>query len=798
MKDSSLVPRLRRKDYIMAKTNKLKGLSIEELLGMSYEEAAQKTAKDEGKSLQDFGTKLGGARKDDYERITVEQVDELNEYERAEIITKDTIWPVEDLNEIKVIRGEISRERAFLSKLVRDAITTEVGNPHYPNAYEVYIEEVNALKQIAENCESFAELRTQLTAYLERKDEDGNRVYIKSRNYGNYNQIILSDRAMVFVSQNRKTLFNIFDWTEKDFQERLRKSNFGLSEEQKLSKKYYFTCINEEKQLFRCNTSDEIGNVLLVLASGTLEECKAAALEHNAARKRVSVNHFFRLPQLERLERTGEDVRHGKDAEPDDFLRQFGIRGAEFGNWMPQDERVQNFNHCYDAYHDLATILGVPDDFVSFNHTLGIGFGSRGRQAAAAHFEPAYNAINLTRMSGAGSLGHEWIHGVDYATRSKRNEEVYHRLLYTLKYRYQTAEEYQREQKSEIVAELRKVATAIYSKSGICKMHSQLEQLTKETKPCPDDLELLTEKTNEKYCVNRAVVFVIDKCLDKFLSAGSEQTYADIMKEAVSYMKAKMAKVFYEATLKLRISQRQFPDISQLTEYEISVAIRNIQQYAKEYQRSINGEYKVDEYPIIKTDFLRNAEDRGSAYWIREEELLARAGALYLFDKAKRMGIRNDYLSGHALYNAPSKADMVYIAPAMDDFFVDIKELATSEKWCGDTVIQKGIPNPYERPIAMAIKEPTKKEMEQLRFNVRAALQVIDKKMNEKDLITACKQIIYDVKKTGSAYTIKRNCSENLKLISPVETNKVIKEEAIKVGALIEVSVVEDVCQSRD
>ena len=41
-------------------------------------------------------------------------------------------------------------------------------------------------------------------------------------------------------------------------------------------------------------------------------------------------------------------------------------------------------------------------------------FSARGHGSALAHFEPLYNVINLTKMKGGGSLGHEWIHALDF------------------------------------------------------------------------------------------------------------------------------------------------------------------------------------------------------------------------------------------------------------------------------------------------------------------------------------------------------------------------------------------------
>lgn len=46
--------------------------------------------------------------------------------------------------------------------------------------------------------------------------------------------------------------------------------------------------------------------------------------------------------------------------------------------------------------------------------SIAIAFGSRGKGAALAHYEPGRRVINLTKMKGAGSLAHELGHAFDH------------------------------------------------------------------------------------------------------------------------------------------------------------------------------------------------------------------------------------------------------------------------------------------------------------------------------------------------------------------------------------------------
>ena len=121
------------------------------------------------------------------------------------------------------------------------------------------------------------------------------------------------------------------------------------------------------------------------------------------------------------VEREGLDYRKGKDVTPQDFLDTFGFRGVEFGNWVPQVERQAYLNKTYDAIMDFCRIVGISPKAFSLGGRLGLAFGSRGKSRALAHYEPLKEVINLTRMKGAGSLAHEWFHALDNYLAKQRS-----------------------------------------------------------------------------------------------------------------------------------------------------------------------------------------------------------------------------------------------------------------------------------------------------------------------------------------------------------------------------------------
>lgn len=134
------------------------------------------------------------------------------------------------------------------------------------------------------------------------------------------------------------------------------------------------------------------------------------------------------MPMLSQLTRKGgEDYRGGLDVNEDAVINTFGFSGVEYGKSMSQADRTRYLNEAYDGFMDLSKLLDIPPRALSLGGSLGLAFGSRGRggrRAALAHFEPANNAINLTRMKGAGSMAHEYGHAfANYLFRVSRGLE---------------------------------------------------------------------------------------------------------------------------------------------------------------------------------------------------------------------------------------------------------------------------------------------------------------------------------------------------------------------------------------
>lgn len=120
-------------------------------------------------------------------------------------------------------------------------------------------------------------------------------------------------------------------------------------------------------------------------------------------------------------DRVGIDYRNGKDVSVKEFSEKFNFRAVEFGNSVSQKERQIALNALYDSLLDLAALLDISPEAISLNGKLAFAYGARGVGNAEAHYEPEKNVINLTKTRGAGNVAHEWWHALDYYFADSKN-----------------------------------------------------------------------------------------------------------------------------------------------------------------------------------------------------------------------------------------------------------------------------------------------------------------------------------------------------------------------------------------
>lgn len=100
--------------------------------------------------------------------------------------------------------------------------------------------------------------------------------------------------------------------------------------------------------------------------------------------------------------------------KPEDVQALFNFKSIEFGNYVNDKDAELHLTNASAALQDLAMLLNVPNEALSEQGSLSLGFGSRGSGNALAHYERGYHIINLTKKKGGlGVLAHEWLHSFD-------------------------------------------------------------------------------------------------------------------------------------------------------------------------------------------------------------------------------------------------------------------------------------------------------------------------------------------------------------------------------------------------
>jgi hypothetical protein len=423
-------------------------------------------------------------------------------------------------------------------------------------------------------------------------------------------------------------------------------------------------------------------------------------------------------PHLDKIERTGIERRKG-NVTPEQFMQTFGLRAGEFGNWVAGDERQEMLNFAYDAFADMAEALGVPYKAISLNGRLAIGFGSRGQglSGASAHFEPERGVINLTKMSGAGALAHEWFHAFDsyFGFKGKKafepNESGVIKLSSNANENYLSSDsfsprEYKRTEGGKGVFEETVRPEVVKAWKAVWNaMRYKTEQST-------------YDKTKAEQRRKNAVESLMNGLNSAFGYAKVDRTYG-LRKKAATPEQIKRWEALIERvnnfdfgpvtekkTKKRFAFEQQYEVQSKINElykeitgremstYNMSYNnFKGIELYNEEIKRAEEGQTFEKKVP---TTFYRDSNEmdktRASSYWSTNHEMSARAFESFLDDQIKEAGYKNDYLVHSVsngiyqmLYDAkpyPEKEERAKINEAFKNLF---KVIETKEE--GDNVV---------------------------------------------------------------------------------------------------------------
>lgn len=609
-------------------------------------------------AINDFGEKIGGAKKDLWKArgLRVDDLLEMNEAERLKLITKDNVWQKPDY--AALVENGMPKRTAWFIKTVRDSLPAKpvLGyGDDTPEAVDrkqqTYIGFVGDIRDAVLACKTDADILK--VANRQWLVDNG---YIEAGKGYYVTPTALGDSAI-----NNKFL-RAFCLTASDlrhFDREIQKKQFLFTDDEKALSKYsFYRYDNAEwgttpsgRAMFKIqgsyfypegeyadkNTWEEgtyfVSNARHDLFARNFESLKDAhefAIDREAGKEpaqqaKKKGKTRFMPKQLQHIDRTVKDnYRHGKDMGGEDYLEVFGFKGGEFGNWMAEKDRQASLNLGYEALLDLAKALEIEPADISLGNSLSIAFGARGSGSALAHYEPLREVINLTKMRGAGSLAHEWAHAMDdilgkqlgltgfmsenigWKTKDKIPES-FQKVIDALQYKWVTPEEANEAREKDILDYTQKLKR--YIDYNFFPVRSMTEEQVKAK-----DLAV------ERYLANAAH---IDKA----------------------------------ASLEFVMTGNGNADIDALSELKKEITGRGIQKQDRiqlgHWQNALNSKIKnLSEPSRVETDFYRDSKafdnmhsKTDNGYWQSKVEMFARAFACYVTDK---LDGKSDYLSGHS------------------------------------------------------------------------------------------------------------------------------------------------------
>lgn len=644
-------------------------------------------------SIQDFGQKIGGAKKDLWKDrgLTVSDISEFTNDERLKHVKKDNIWLKPDYEALK--NDGYSADALYFIKSVRDAMPGKPQIGKYDdeevakNKCETYIKFVgeikNELLQIKtnEDIDKFDHNFFVKYGYAEKGrynyklTQEGNAIYTKklwnavAMNKETAHELAVSNEFFYSYEDKVKAAFKVHEldgvknmlMTDGNRPYVQMRSLSGYSyayppfvDEDKQRSDIYNKDTYQKNTFFVTHDRSIIGagfnsqesaqkfvdmcvNTLVTKHEAEIAATQDKSKDSTDKEEKAKRKTALKPPQLKDIKRTGPD-KNSEGITGQDFIDTFKIRGGEFGNWLDENDRQVNMNMAFDAFKDLAKALNIPESDIAIGGKLNIAFGARGSGSALAHYETDREVINLTKMKGAGSLAHEYFHALDNMLGKDINK----------------SNSMATERAWSVPAAVKELVDAMKHKEIIMSEDDQ----TKEKQ------EYLN-KSIDKF-KKEMDVFVPDRVLDESGIAKKNELVNALIEKA---KEPEFSAIQFTSTPRSRnLKQTANPVMKELFDFIDAHspnyrANQNNQLYlASKLDSVASANHSLNEVSEPKkvrvaTDFYKNAEiidnsysKSGHGYWSSNIELAARAFACYIKDKLAEQGIKNDYLTGHAEY----------------------------------------------------------------------------------------------------------------------------------------------------
>lgn len=410
--------------------------------------------------------------------------------------------------------------------------------------------------------------------------------------------------------------------------------------------------------------------------------------------------------------RTGEKVperlKKDQNASEEMFTDTFGFRGVQFGNWNNQAERQSLMNAAYEGLLDLADVLGVDPKIISLNGELGLAFGARGHglSGARAHYEMDYTVINLTKMKGAGSLAHEWMHALDHylmlKSGSTKNERTEDGRLTDPRFADMASEVdswrfHGANLHPDLLAAFKKLKdTAFYkevaevqdetdaqkwvqkSADGLDEELNKMRQYLAKERPYSAKKKPATAEQLQRF----------DELATKVAAAEEPLNVNPKYHTWTTPALEKLSDLFKEITGRALLKKEPDNRYNQLVAWTNSLQDRR--------KKLAEAQANVEKKKRVPTEYYRTStaldNGRTTKYWTRPTEMLARAFSAFVEDSVKAQGYESNFLSfgsgnGQIKYGKPYPAgkEREAINNAFKDFIGEVqKEVARNKQETGE------------------------------------------------------------------------------------------------------------------
>lgn len=611
--------------------------------------------------INDFGEKIGGARKDLWSArgLNLSDLDVMNDAERAKYIKKDNVW--KKPNYQKLMDDGLSRRVVYFMKVVRDSLPTgpyltrNMDNESLAAAQNNYVSFVSTMRDAA------MALRTEqdIAGFYNRM--------VKPHVHSTRSYYVDVDPELRGVITDK--VLSIFKMESLPQLDRaIRRKQFGFTDDEKILDNYSFyqydgktvqldedrghtrVAIKEpygfsyfypsesdlaDRDKWQLNTWFAVrGSRILLNNVPDKDTLVAAVLAAEKDAKRLSAaqsqetrrSKFIPL-QLSHIRFSGADFRGGAHMQGQDYMDTFKFRGGEYGNWMTERDRQASLDMGYEALAAMAKALNISTEDISLGGRLSIAFGARGQGAAMAHYEPMREVINLTKMHGAGSLAHEWGHAMDDILNKDNGGSLASPHRKGLCELQKTLHQHM-QQKEVSVSPAEQEQLRGIKMEQLGKKADRIKRGIRAYFPSDDKLTPTQIATLDKLISN----VMADKAATFGMYSTGFETKVDSV-EALSDFR----KQVYGRILPKSVRHDICSDVG---------FYHTAQEQAAEYKPETFT--KITDYKTESAEFDKKYSREANGYWASECEMFARAFACYVHDKLTEAGIRCDYLVGHA------------------------------------------------------------------------------------------------------------------------------------------------------